>query len=93
MSQLKDFAAEWKDLADCKKYDHMIWFPEPGEHDKLKKARSICSKCPVKKQCLEYAVETNQTIGIWGALSSRQLRAERKRRRLQKNNIIVAIVQ
>jgi WhiB family redox-sensing transcriptional regulator len=71
----------------------MIWFPEPGEHDKLKKARSICSKCPVKKQCLEYAVETNQTIGIWGALSSRQLRAERKRRRLQKNNIIVAIVQ
>lgn len=79
---------DWRDFADCKKYDHMLWFPEPGQHYEIKKAKSICSQCPVRKECLDYALETKQTIGIWGALSSRQLRAERKRRTEKKYSYI-----
>jgi WhiB family redox-sensing transcriptional regulator len=30
--------------------------------------------CPVRAQCLDYALETHQLFGIWGGLSERQRR-------------------
>jgi len=45
----------------------------------------ICGQCPVRKQCLEYALETEAPdgeLGVWGATTPyqrRQLKAERSR--------------
>jgi WhiB family transcriptional regulator, redox-sensing transcriptional regulator len=43
-------------------------------------AISLCSRCPVKTECLEFvlvAVPSSQDFGIWGATS------ERRRRRIR----------
>ncbi len=33
------------------------------------KAKAICSVCPVRVQCLDFAVEIREPYGIWGGLT------------------------
>jgi len=45
----------------------------------IAKAKSVCGECPVKVDCLDFALITNQDTGIWGGLSEderRQMRRE-----------------
>jgi WhiB family transcriptional regulator, redox-sensing transcriptional regulator len=37
-------------------------------------AKAICSRCPVRPGCLEYAVITDQEYGTWAGLSEAELR-------------------
>ena len=60
----------------CKDMDPGIFYPEKGES--TKNAKQICHVCPVKNQCLEYALANNERYGIWGGVS------ERRRREIQK---------
>jgi len=34
-----------------------------------RKAKSICAVCPVRIECLEYAVRIREPHGIWGGLN------------------------
>lgn len=49
-------------------------------------AKEICwgtngeGECPVRKQCLEWALEHNEKEGVWGGASERERRKERRRR-------------
>lgn len=52
------------------------WFPTRG--DKITEQRRICEQCPVQTACLEYGLREGH--GIWGGLSERARRAERKAR-------------
>lgn len=38
------------------------------------KAKAICSVCPVKEDCLEFAVEIKEPYGIWGGLTETERR-------------------
>lgn len=33
-------------------------------------ARAICAPCPVRAQCLQWALEQRETAGVWGGLSA-----------------------
>lgn len=46
----------------------------------LKQAKAICATCPVREQCLEYALESNSRY-LWGGTSERQRRVMRRERR------------
>ena len=48
---------------------------------KMKTARAICERCPVRFECLEYALESNEREGIWGGLAPWERREIRRRRR------------
>jgi WhiB family redox-sensing transcriptional regulator len=69
--------SDWKDKALCLNLDVVksdkIFFPikTPISADAWVKAKTICAKCPVKRQCLSEAVNSSPTIkeGIWGGLS------------------------
>ena len=37
-------------------------------------ARKVCSDCPVKSPCLEYALEHRIDHGVWGGTSERERR-------------------
>src|SRR6266496_1847176 len=45
-----------------------IFFDSTPEADRL--AKAICATCPVKAQCLAYALGTGQEYGIWGGLTT-----------------------
>ncbi len=73
---------EWRDLAACAGKDPSLSFPagETGEAaTQIIKARAICGTCQVKEDCLAYAIETNQSSGIWGGLTEDERRPVRRR--------------
>jgi hypothetical protein len=41
-------------------------------------ARAICkNNCPVREECLRYALDTNETLGVWGGTSGMERRRMR----------------
>ena len=71
--------ASWTKDAACKDADPAIFFVERGES--TERAKAICATCPVKQECLDYAIEFNERVGIWGGMSDKQIRAEIRRRK------------
>lgn len=67
----------WADLGSCTNADPDLFFPQPGADTSY--ARSICRVCPVRTQCLEYALESGQKHGIWGGMTESQRRRLRRR--------------
>lgn len=79
---------DWYDFAACQKYPTSWWYPESrGKNGG--QAKAICFRCPVKADCLEFAIE-NEYFGIWGGMSTKERGRERGRRgiktRRQLNN-------
>lgn len=73
---------EWMNHAACKGRTLDMF---PGHHKDITyitQARAICAECPVKAQCLDYALEfpPADMHGVWAGLTSRQLAAEQRRR-------------
>ena len=74
------------DDAACRDADTTVFFP--ASDNDAGPAKAICATCPVREECLEYALETRPADGIWGGLTAierhrlirRRQKAERKRR-------------
>ena len=62
----------WQDQALCAQSDPEEWYPEPG--DSVNRPKRICRQCPVRVECLAYAMDRDEPHGLWGGLS----REERK---------------
>jgi len=69
------FAARWRELAACRSTDLGVFFPERGES--AGPARQVCSACPVRQPCLDYAITNRITHGVWGGLTERERRVLR----------------
>jgi WhiB family transcriptional regulator, redox-sensing transcriptional regulator len=74
----------WAEQAQCAQADPDAWFPGKGETAAV--AKRICAACPVRAQCLDYALSGADTwggiaTGIWGGTTPRErtlLRRSRK---------------
>jgi WhiB family redox-sensing transcriptional regulator len=48
----------------CHVGDPDLWFAEnPAD---LERAKLLCADCPVRRQCLEAALEREEPWGVWG---------------------------
>ena len=65
----------WIDRASCRGVDPALFFPARGEPTDA--AKAICARCPVRVECGDFAMASNERYGIWGGLSQRQLRQAR----------------
>jgi WhiB family redox-sensing transcriptional regulator len=45
-----------------------------ARHMRESVAIAICASCPVRGECLEYALRTNESLGVWGGLTEDQRR-------------------
>ena len=73
----------WRDEALCRDTDPELFFPigTTGQAlTQIEQAKSVCAACPVKVECLEFALATNQDSGIWGGLCEEERRAIRRQR-------------
>jgi WhiB family redox-sensing transcriptional regulator len=66
----------WQQRGACRGADPNLFFPERGES--VKEAKAVCTGCPVREECLEYALENHEVLGIWGGLSGRERRQQRR---------------
>jgi WhiB family redox-sensing transcriptional regulator len=73
----------WTDRAACRDEDPELFFPisatGPGRAQAAE-ATAVCARCPVRGECLEYALTTGQEAGIWGGLTEEERRARGRAR-------------
>jgi WhiB family redox-sensing transcriptional regulator len=81
-----DWMWGWQFDAACRGEDSSLffapnYFEKRGEKEgREAKAKALCARCPVRDECLEYAIQIRETHGIWGGLNEmerRQLLRER----------------
>ncbi|WP_443029626.1 WhiB family transcriptional regulator [Spirillospora sp. NBC_01491] len=75
----------WQDAAACRGKDLVLFFGREGERAaerevRERKAKKICEGCPVRTDCLDYAVSRPEKHGTWGGLDEDERVAERRRR-------------
>ena len=74
MTQLESLP--WASSAKCLQAEPDTFFPEKG--GSTREAKRICTGCPVRDECLDFALANDERFGIWGGMS------ERERRRLKR---------
>jgi len=65
----------WLVFSACRDANPSLFFPSTREE--TEQALSICASCPVRPECLDYALEAVERFGIWGGTT------EKRRRQLQ----------
>ncbi|HEX3621351.1 MAG TPA: WhiB family transcriptional regulator [Acidimicrobiales bacterium] len=71
---------DWRRDAHCRGSDPSLFFPSGSKGLPLAQAgaaKRVCSACVVRQPCLQYALETNQDIGVWGGTSEEERRVMR----------------
>jgi WhiB family transcriptional regulator, redox-sensing transcriptional regulator len=58
----------------CAQIGGDLWFPDtPGAQTaEVRLAKQICLRCPIRLECLEYALTNNERYGVWGGLTERE---------------------
>lgn len=74
-----DMDTTWMAEGLCNNHPPAVFFPSDGVGVEI--AKKICSGCPVRSQCLDYALELRVDHGVWGGESERQRRRMLKVRR------------
>jgi WhiB family transcriptional regulator, redox-sensing transcriptional regulator len=77
-------SGDWRRRAACSSSDPDLFFPigDTGpavEHAEA--AKAVCRQCPVRLDCLEYALTSNQDAGVWGGATEEERRKLRRQRR------------
>lgn len=77
----------WQDKAACNHELQDLFFPAgQGKDDDKAQALLICSRCPVRHECLEYAISegiNGAGTGIWGGMMPDERRRLIRRRRAE----------
>lgn len=63
--------------------------PQANKAD-LDAAKAVCSGCPVRLSCLDFALRTGQSSGVWGGLDDDE-RAELRRRRVSGQSALQSV--
>ncbi|MFD8724982.1 WhiB family transcriptional regulator [Streptomyces sp. NPDC059629] len=68
---------DWREHAACRAEDPDLFFPigttGPSLHQ-TRRAKAVCERCPAREPCLRWAMETEQTVGIWGGTTEAERR-------------------
>ncbi|MEV0980135.1 MULTISPECIES: WhiB family transcriptional regulator [unclassified Streptomyces] len=72
----------WREHAACRHEDPDLFFPIGTTGPSLvqtEQAKAVCRGCPVQEPCLRFALDADQTIGVWGGTSETERRRLRRR--------------
>lgn len=66
----------WQDRSDCRNADDGDWEMEPDAQPSAtnRAAIAVCAECPVRRECLDFALRTERPWprwGIWGGATPR----------------------
>jgi WhiB family redox-sensing transcriptional regulator len=70
----------WQFHAACRGEDASLFFA-PGYFERREekarreaKAKAICARCPVRVDCLDYALRIKEPHGVWGGMNEQERR-------------------
>jgi len=70
----------WMASGLCSQTDPDAWFVDKG--GSVKGAKRVCLACPVRAECLAYALKHDEHWGVWGGKSERERRKLKRQQRL-----------
>ncbi|MET9646186.1 WhiB family transcriptional regulator [Streptomyces syringium] len=73
---------DWRHNAVCREEDPDLFFPVGNTSAAVlqaEEAKAVCRRCPVREQCLQWALESGQDAGVWGGLSEDERRSLKRR--------------
>ena len=73
---------DWRFEAACLSHDPELFFPIGDSGPavaQIEQAKSVCSSCPVVRDCLTWALESGQDSGVWGGMSESERLQLRRR--------------
>ena len=64
---------DWQTMAECRGVSRDLFFPD---YDWAVDPAiiAICNRCPVREDCLKFALDHDEEFGIWGGLTEWQRR-------------------
>lgn len=72
----------WRQRGACRGLDPNTFYPdEEDEVEASAAAKVICGVCPVQESCLEFALSSRESQGIWGGATARERRRIIRQRR------------
>ncbi len=80
------WSTEWQRQGLCRAGDSSVFFPpahferKPAREAREARAKTICARCPVREECLSWALAIREPHGVWGGRSE----SERKQLLLGK---------
>jgi WhiB family redox-sensing transcriptional regulator len=66
--------SSWRSQAACRSASTSLFFPARGDAFSGAVARQLCKGCPVRGECLDYALGFDELVGIFGGTSEAQRR-------------------
>lgn len=76
---------DWRARAACRGLDPELFFSpdifetKQDKDDREERAKAVCAGCPVRAQCLDYAIRAGERYGIWGGMTELERRAYARR--------------
>lgn len=88
---MNGYDSDWQHRAACRDEDPELFFPisdvGPGAQQTAQ-AKAICARCPVRTECLNYALENRLDYGIFGGTTETERRElARQHRQTQHSEI------
>ena len=70
----------WMAHAACKGQDPATFVPasSPPAGGPPKRIAEVCARCPVAPECLQYALERPELLGVWGGSTEAQRKLLRR---------------
>ncbi|MFG2400721.1 WhiB family transcriptional regulator [Streptomyces lydicus] len=79
---------DWRHQAACRdEEDADLFFPTGNTGPALlqiEEAKAVCRRCPVLQTCGQWALDTGQDTGVWGAMSEDDRRSVKRRAARQR---------
>jgi WhiB family redox-sensing transcriptional regulator len=79
LDDLIPFRPSWMRAAKCRGLGVDVFFAD--EKATQAQARTVCDGCPVRDECLEFALADRTVTGIWAGTDDRERRTIRRERR------------
>ncbi|GHF47645.1 WhiB family redox-sensing transcriptional regulator [Amycolatopsis bartoniae] len=80
------YQSSWQERAACRDEDPELFFPVsamgPGARQ-VAQAKAVCARCPVRAECLQYALDTGLDHGIFGGTTDAERRKLFRRTRAE----------
>jgi transcription factor WhiB len=76
----KKFVPETKEHVP---YAYDDFYPPTGKAV-TEEVKDMCNRCPVQKECLEFALERPEKYGFWGGMSEKERKEIRRKKRKQQ---------
>ncbi|MFD6565344.1 WhiB family transcriptional regulator [Micromonospora profundi] len=73
---------DWRKRSACRDSDPELHFPVGTSGPALiqiEQAKAVCRPCPVKADCLQFALDGGIDHGVWGGMSEEERRAVKRK--------------